>query len=140
VQKELRKALRIWERLKMLKETCVSARKQKQLRSAGVQTGRTWEQAARKEKIPREYWAVVKLPEFSVKSEPRWWGFLWPLIRKNNPGLLEKLRRDAKRGEEVWIFTDGQSRKQVRARKLYWKDFQRQFRLHLKALADLRVP
>jgi hypothetical protein len=90
-------------------------------------------------RISSEYWPAMKLPEFSVKSEPQWWEFLWPLLKKNNPDLLEKLRGDAKRKEVVWTHLDGSSNRQVKSRKLFWKDFQKQFRNHLKALAGQRV-
>jgi hypothetical protein len=66
VQRELKKALRYWQKLVLRKATC----------------GKAWKQVAKKQKIPEAYWLVVKLPQFSVKSEPDWWDFLWPLIQK----------------------------------------------------------
>jgi hypothetical protein len=41
-----------------------------------------WERAAEAQGIPREYWAAMELPEFSVKFFAKWWGFLRPLISK----------------------------------------------------------
>jgi hypothetical protein len=45
--------------------------------------------------IPEDYLAylgTVDLPEPSLKREEEWWNVLWPLIKKNNPGLLLDLR------------------------------------------------
>jgi hypothetical protein len=32
--------------------------------------------------IPDEYWLTLQLPDFTEESEPQWWEFLWPLIKK----------------------------------------------------------
>ena len=78
------------------------------------------------------------MSEFNEATEPGWWKFLWPLIRKNNPDLLEKLRAGAKRKEVLWAYSDGMSKSQVKEKKLFWGAFQTQFRNHLKALARAR--
>jgi len=83
----------------------------------------TWAQVATKQKIPREYWPTMELPEFSVKFELQWWKFLWPLIQKNSDKqqLLELAQR-----------------KYRSARTRYFADFEKTARDHLKALAKLR--
>ena len=43
-----------------------------------------FEQMLKKRDIPQEYWPAMDLPEFSVKSEPRWWEFLWPLVKEKS--------------------------------------------------------
>ena len=132
VREELGRALLFWKRLKTLKATCVSARKQKGLRSAGIVPGMTWEEVADKEKIPREYWALVELPFFSVKSAPRWWKFLWPLIKQNNPDLLPKLRGRSIRAERVDPGDVKKGTKRIRPR---WASFAKEFRNVLRTLA-----
>lgn len=97
-----------------------------------------FKQAAKKAGIPEDYWRTINLPPFSLKSEPEWWEFLWPLIKRNNPDLLGKLRSNASRTEANWSFSDGVSKRELKSRKLFWKDFQAQFRNHLKAVAKLR--
>ena len=73
-----------------------------------------------------------------MKSEPEWWAFLWPLLKKNNPEALEKLRGASKRKEVVWTHLNGVSKRQIKERKLFWNAFQTQFHNHLKALAEAR--
>jgi hypothetical protein len=51
-----------------------------------------WKKVAKKNGIPEDYLPTVKLPKPSLTSEAQWWKFLWPLLKKNNPDLLEKLR------------------------------------------------
>jgi hypothetical protein len=129
VKRELRKAERYRKRLMYFK----------------TGYGEEWKAAVSRhnrqsrQKITEAYWPFAELLEFSVKSEPQWWKLLWPLLKKNNPDLLEKLRGDAKRKEVVWTHLDGSSKWQVKSRKLFWKDFQKQFRNHLKALAGQGV-
>jgi hypothetical protein len=41
-----------------------------------------WKKVAQRNGISQEYFVTVKLPEFSMKSEPEWWKFLWPRIQK----------------------------------------------------------
>jgi hypothetical protein len=53
-----------------------------------------------KEVISEYYWPVKDLPEFSVRSEPKWWKFLWPSIKKNYPGLLLALKRESVAAEK----------------------------------------
>jgi hypothetical protein len=84
---------------------------------------------------PKEYLALMKLPPLSVKSWPEWEKPLWRLVKENNPDLLENLRASAPRKEASWSFPDGKSRMKLKSRRLYWKDFQKQFRNHLKAIA-----
>jgi hypothetical protein len=78
-----------------------------------------WKEVARRRRIPEEYFVTVELPDFSVKSEPQWWKFLWPLIRKKiNVAKLESRYR--------------------MARKRYVSDSETTARDHLKLLARSR--
>jgi hypothetical protein len=86
-----------------------------------------WEQTAKKQKIPQEYWPAVKLPEFSEKHLPEWWKFLWPLIQ--NEIDLSKLPPLAQHDP----ITGG-----IKRRERYLSDCQKTARDHLKALAKLR--
>jgi hypothetical protein len=88
------------------------------------------------EEMPPEYRPCLELPPFSAESWKKWDEFVWVLVRKHNPGLLEELRDNASRKEKVWIYLDGLSKQQLKSRKLFWKDFRPQFRNHLKAIAD----
>jgi hypothetical protein len=81
-----------------------------------------WEQEAKRLRIRECYWPGMDLPELSPKSEPRWWKFLWPLIKKNYPDLLLKLRNES-----------------VANDKKRWSTFRRQFRQHLQLLARRRT-
>ncbi len=81
-----------------------------------------WEQEAKRLQIRECYWPVMDLPELSPKSEPRWWKFLWRLIKKNYPDLLLKLRNES-----------------VANDKKGWSTFRRQFRQHLQLLARRRT-
>ena len=54
--------------------------------------GRGWEKQLKNDRDLKDYLGFEGLPDFP-KSPRRWWKLLWPLIKKNNPGLLEKLRR-----------------------------------------------
>jgi len=76
VQRELRTAERYRKTLMLLKAAC----------------GKGWKEAGRRQKIPEAYWVFAELPDFSQKSEPRWWKLLWPLIKENNRDLLVELR------------------------------------------------
>jgi hypothetical protein len=76
-------------------------------------------------KIPREYRRTLKLPDFTEKSEPQWWEFLWPLIKKNNPDLLVELREGK--------FPTRGIRHHAR-----WSSYRKEFRSHLRTLARLR--
>lgn len=53
--------------------------------------GRGWKKQLKNDRNLKDYLGFVGLPDFP-KSPRRWWTLLWPLIKKNNPGLLEKLR------------------------------------------------
>ena len=81
-----------------------------------------WEQEAKRLRIRECYWPVIDLPELSPKSEPRWWKFLWPLIKKNYLNLLPKLRNES-----------------VADDKKGWSTFRRQFRQHLQLVARRRT-
>lgn len=73
-----------------------------------------WKTKAERQCIPKAYWPCVKLPEFTEKSVPQWWKFLWPLIsNKIDPSGLQPL---SQRNHE----TGG-----VKPRKRYPSDFQR---------------
>jgi hypothetical protein len=74
VQRELQKAEDHRRTLRRLKEVC----------------GRTWRKSC--QGISEVYFPFMKLAEFSLESEGLWWKCLWPLIKKNNPGLLTTLR------------------------------------------------
>ena len=88
VQQEFKKAERYRERLKVLKAGCGEGRKPEWLSIPGKPPrllshgSKGWQEVARGQRIPQVYWSSVKLPDFSVKSEPKWWKFLWPLISK----------------------------------------------------------
>jgi hypothetical protein len=86
--------------------------------------GRTWIQSANCQGL-HDYLPFVKLQDFSLESEPKWWKFLWPVIKKNNPELLTELR-------EGKIPTRG-IRYQAR-----WATFRKEFRNALRTLARLR--
>ena len=86
-----------------------------------------WRETAKKQKVPEAYWSVKDLPEFSVKSEPKWWEFLWPLIQ--NKIDLSKLSLLAQHDPA----TGG-----IKPRKRYLSDCEKTARDHLKALAKLR--
>ena len=132
VQSELKKAGRFRKRLLLLKAGCITERVQK-IRYGNVsiktavkqQIPLTWQQTAKykRPRIPKQYWPAMDLPEFSVKSEPQWWEFLWPLIQKNSDHqqLLELAERKYRA---------------FRAR--CFADFAKTARDHLKALARLR--
>jgi hypothetical protein len=64
VQRELKKAVRYRKRLILLSGS------------------KDWRESAKKKRIPEMYWPLVKFPEFSMKSEARWWEFLEPLIQR----------------------------------------------------------
>ena len=86
--------------------------------------GENWESLIAT-RIPREYWLSVELPDLTEKSEPQWWKFLWPLIKKNNPDLLVKLRAGK--------FPTLGIRRHAR-----WSTYRKEFRNHLRTLARLR--
>src|SRR5260370_12952050 len=84
----------------------------------------------------QEYQALMKLPPLSVESLKDWERELWKLLKKHNPDLRAELRRRASRQEIVWTYSDGSSKRQVKSRKLSWKDFRGQFHNHLKTVAE----
>jgi hypothetical protein len=87
-----------------------------------------WRETAKKQKIPEAYWSTVELLEFSMKSEPDWWKFLWSLIQKKID--LSKLPPLAQR--------DLDSPGGIKARKRYLSDCEKAARDHLKVLGKLR--
>ena len=109
VQRELKKAEDHRRTLRRLEEVC----------------GRTWRKSARRQDISEDYFPFMKLAEFSFESEGLWWKFLWPLIKKNKPGLLTTLR-------EGKIPTRGI---RYHAR---WATYRKEFRNALRTLARLR--
>jgi hypothetical protein len=125
VQQELATAFKKRRRLLMLREEVKKAVKE--------HSGREWRKEWRKviaqlgDALPEEYLPTLKLPEFSGKSEPRWWKFLWPRIRKKIDQLkLNPLaQHDLKSGG-------------VKARKRYKADSETTARDHLKLLARLK--
>jgi hypothetical protein len=108
-QRELKEALKCRKRLMLLSAV------------------KGWEQTAKKQKIPQEYWPAMNLPEFSVKSEPDWSEFLWRLIKKKIE--LNKLPPLAQRDHA----TGG-----IKRRTRYLADCEKTARDHLKALARFR--
>ena len=94
-----------------------------------------WREVVKGQRIPKSYWPTMKLPEFSVKSEPQWWKFLWPLIKKNNPDLLETLRKRSSRNSVTY---DRPGKWSVKSVKTSWKDYRNEFRNHFRTLARLR--
>jgi hypothetical protein len=80
-----------------------------------------WKRIAKRQRVPEEYFGTVDLLDFSVESEPQWWKFLWPLIKKHVP-------------QGSWY----QRPPGHQPRKRYSSDFQKAGREHLQALARLR--
>jgi hypothetical protein len=129
VQRELRKALQYWKKLLLLKAMCGKGSAERvvilpdgkggHVRRVVEQALKGWKQVAREQKIPEAYWPFLKLPEFSEKSEPEWWDFLWPLIMKK----IDVAKLD--------------SRYEM-ARKRHPSDSQKTARDHLILLARLR--
>jgi hypothetical protein len=120
-QRELKKAGRFRKHLLLL--SAIDNRNIPETERQRLGLLKDWEEAAKKKGIPEAYWPTVKLPEFSVKYEPQWWKFLWPLIQKNSDKQeLLKLAFRKFRG----------------ARPRYFADLQKTARDHLKALARLR--
>lgn len=76
-------------------------------------------------KVPEAYWPSAELPDFSQESEPEWWKLLWPLIKKNNPKLLQDLR-------------DGRIPTRGILRHPRWASYRNEFRNALRTLAQLR--
>src|SRR5919108_130706 len=100
VHEEFLTAIGYWNRLQVIcafpqdrvpKPQTVTTRKGKQLLVARIQqlpvflpsqACTDWRGVARKNGIPDEYFPLVEFPRFSIRSEPKWWKFLWPLIQK----------------------------------------------------------
>jgi hypothetical protein len=107
VRRELKKAEDYRRRLLLLKRAC----------------GRTWKRSA--DEAMGDYLPLVELPELSKQSKARWWKELWPLIKKNNPDLLAKLRSRSDRAERVIPKDKTSGTKKINPR---WKDYRNQFR------------
>ena len=111
VQRELKKAERLRNLLLMIQET----------------NGRYAREVMKGQHIPESYWPTMNLREFSVKSEPQWWKFLWPLIRKKID--VSKMPKLMKHNHQ-----DGGIKERIR----YCSDSQKACRDHLKSLARQR--
>ena len=111
VQRELRKAERLRRRLLVIEKHC----------------GEEWRGVAKRQGIAESYWPVIKLPEFSVESEPVWWKFLGPLFRKKID--MSKMRPLKQRDQEHGGIKD---------RKRYLSDLQKGCRDHLRSVARQR--
>ena len=85
--------------------------------------GRKWRQSENLQGL-EDYLPFVELPDFP-KRLGHWWRELWPVIKKNNPGLLEKLRAGK--------FPTRGIRHQSR-----WATYRPEFRKALRTLARLR--
>jgi hypothetical protein len=111
VQRELKKAERLRRRLLVIQKTC----------------GRPWREVVKRQRIPESYLPTMKLPEFSVKSEPQWWEFLWPFIgKKIDVSKMPKLKKhDDEHGG-------------IKERIRYVSDSQTACRDHLQSLARQR--
>src|SRR5215469_3253627 len=73
-QHELKRAGQFRKRLLLLKDGCISEHQQKaKYGNVSINAAEkkgiplTWKQAAKKQKIPQEYWPAMDSPEFSVK-------------------------------------------------------------------------
>ena len=86
--------------------------------------GETWRQPEILEGL-EDYLPFMELPDFP-KCLGKWWQELWPLIKKNNPGLLEKLRGGK--------FPTRGIRYHAR-----WASYRNEFRNALHTLARLRT-
>jgi len=86
-------------------------------------------------KAPKDYLPCLKWPKLSVKLSPKSWAkwerFLWELLKKHNPGLLDELRRNSDRKELV---KDEKGNWNTETRLLYWNAFHGQFQKHLRAM------
>jgi hypothetical protein len=93
------------------------------LRLKGV-FGRTWRHSENLRDL-EDYLPFVELPDFP-KRFALWWRALWPLIKENNPGLLDNLRTGK--------FPTRGIRHQSR-----WATYRPEFRNALATLARLRT-
>jgi hypothetical protein len=94
----------------------------------------TWQAAARKAKIPEEYWPLADFPKLALdpdaadalelfqESSKKWWAFIWSRIKQKQDKLLPRLRKG----------------KRKRKKLLYLKDFQKQFQNHWQTLMSYR--
>jgi hypothetical protein len=119
-RRELRKARDARRTLFRLKKVCGS--------------DRTWRQSAKRQGL-HDYLPFVELAEFSVESKSDWFKRLWPLIKKNNPDLLPKLRARSDRSERVDPSDKKSGTRKIKPR---WATFRPDFRNALGTLARLR--
>ena len=75
--------------------------------------------------VPRKYWETLELEDLCEKSEPQWWAFLWPVIKRNNPDFLAKSR-------------SGEFSSRGVREKACWSRYGPEFRRHLQSLARAR--
>jgi hypothetical protein len=134
VQREFKKAERMRKRLLMIQKRC----------------GEPWREVAERQRIPESYLPAMKLQEFCVKSEPVWWKFLRPLIKKKMEasGLLRRMRplkvreydrvRVSRRSRRRKRYLPEYVESEKKTRKRYFSDLQKGCRDHLRALARQR--
>jgi hypothetical protein len=96
--------------------------------------GRTWRQSENIRGL-EDYLFFVELPDFP-KRLGQWWRKLWPLIKKNNPGLLEKLRSRSDRAERVIPKDKTSGTKKINPS---WTDYRNEFRNAFYTLARMRT-
>ena len=127
VQRELKKAERMQRRLLVIKKVC----------------GGQWRKTATRQRIPKAYWRTMQLDGFSGKSEPQWWKFLWPLIKKKID--VSKMSPLKQREYETYRVSHNVRTGRTEAspgnkknRKRYHSDLQKSCRDHFKTLARLR--
>jgi hypothetical protein len=95
--------------------------------------GKTWRQSENLLGL-EDYLPFMELPDFP-KSLEQWWRELWPLIKRNNPDLLEKLRIRSQRAEQVIPKVKTSGTKKINPG---WNDYRNEFRNALHTLANLR--
>lgn len=86
----------------------------------------TWREKAEEWKIPEDYWPTIDLEPLSAASESEWWKFTWSQLNKRQTEFLPLLRES------------GNTRAEAKIKRLYLKNFYREFRKHWKALIRLR--
>ena len=85
-----------------------------------------WQDDARKQNIPDEYWPTADLPPFCALSEGDWWKFIWSRLDDKKKELLPRLEKS------------GRLRDKAKSRRWTLRDFHKQFRKHWLALVKLR--
>lgn len=111
VRAEFQKVSNYRWRLRLIRSTC----------------GKTWREKAHKNGIPEQYLAAAKLPDFGVRSESKWWKFLWPLVQSQiDVSQLQPLKQH-----------DDGSKGGIKDRRRYASDSWNECRGHLRSLARL---